>query len=86
MLIKEDSMLFFVYVVGAGDDVSIIDTETNKVVATTTVADAARGVAVSPDGKQVWVTNSTADSVSVISTASNVAIGNVPTPSRTRSR
>jgi YVTN family beta-propeller protein len=53
-------MLFFVYVANGRDNVSVIDTASNSVVATIPVAGDARGIAVTPDGKQVWVTNSDA--------------------------
>ena len=53
------------------DDVSVIDTATNKVVRTIKVGKRPRGVAISPDGQRVYISNGNSDSVSVI----NVEIG-----------
>ena len=57
--------------------ISVIDTITNKVIATVPVESDPNGVAVSPDGNKVYVVNSGGDStnftgtVSVIDTATN---------------
>lgn len=67
----------FAYVSDGANDVLVVDTLTNAVVARVTIAGGAQGVAVTPDGKQVYVTNLTADSVSVINTAINSASGNI---------
>ena len=62
--------------------VSVIDTATNTVTATITVgplnADAP-GVAVTPDGSKVYVTNEQSNSVSVIDTATNAVTATIPT-------
>jgi YVTN family beta-propeller protein len=61
----------YVYVTNSGldpikdDRVSVIDTAPNAVVATVPVGDAPLGVAVAPDGRRVYVTNSASNSVSV---------------------
>ena len=76
-----------VYVVNFSDNnVSVIDTATNTVVATVAVgvvSTTAHGLAVSPDGSRVYVTNGNDNSMSVIDTATNtvvttVAVGNGP--------
>ncbi len=61
----------------------MIDTASNTVVATVRVGGFPNGVAVTPDGKQAYVTNLGSGTVSVIDTASNtvsatVAAGNTP--------
>lgn len=71
--------------------VSVIDPATNTVIVTIPVGTTPTitygfvGVAVSPDGKQLYVTNLFANSVSVINTASNtitttIPVGNSPVP------
>ncbi len=65
------------------DTVSVIDTATNTVTATVNVGNYPYGVAVSPDGKRVYVTNELSNNVSVIDTATNtvtdtVNVGNYP--------
>ncbi|MGH6850442.1 MAG: YncE family protein [Methylocella sp.] len=48
----------FAYVANAGGTVSVIDTATNKVVATVPVGNnSSFGVAVTPDGKRAYVTS-----------------------------
>lgn len=69
---------YFVYVVDGRNDVSIIDTATKSVVATIRVAGSASGIALTPDGNYVYVTNYDADSVSVIRTTSKAVTGNIP--------
>jgi YVTN family beta-propeller protein len=66
--------------------VFVIDTASNTVVAEVTVGEVnnpyvviSTGVAITPDGKQVYVTNSfPLDTVSVIDTASNTVVATVP--------
>ena len=66
------------------DNVTVIDTATNKVVKTISVGLAPSGVAVAPDGSRVYVANEAVKgTVSVIDTATNavsatVAVGNNP--------
>ena len=54
-----------------GNTVSVIDTVNNTVTAIVPVGIAPLGVAVTPDGKKVYVTNPKSDNVSVIDTATN---------------
>ena len=66
------------------NNVTVIDTITNKVVTTIEVGLAPSGVAVAPDGTKVYVANETVNgTVSVIDTATNavsatIAVGNNP--------
>ncbi|MCC7028406.1 MAG: beta-propeller fold lactonase family protein, partial [Saprospiraceae bacterium] len=69
----------FAYIPNAGsDDVSVINTNTNIVIATIPVGDQPFGVSVSPDGTSVYITNTMSDNVSVINTASNSVIATIP--------
>ncbi len=62
-----------------GGNVSVIDTATNKVVATVPVLYEALGVAVAPDGKHAYVTSDSCNSVLVIDTATNtVEVDTIP--------
>ena len=59
----------FVYAVNTpADTVDIIDAETHEVVNRISVGVDPVGIAVRPDGKEIWVTNHISDSVSVIDT------------------
>ena len=49
-----------------GDTVSVIDTATNTVIATITVGDGPVGVALSPNGNRLYVSNSGDNTVYVI--------------------
>jgi YVTN family beta-propeller protein len=77
----------FAYVADYSNNVSVIDTATNMVVATVPVAGGPQMDAVAPDGSHVYVTLSNGvalpGQVSVIDTATNtvtatVAVGNLP--------
>ena len=59
------------------NNVSVINTATNTVVATVTVGTTPAGVSVSPDGSFVYVTNRTSNNVSVINTATNTVVATV---------
>jgi YVTN family beta-propeller protein len=63
--------------------VSVIDTETNTVIATIPVGDSPFGVAVSPDGSKVYVTNLGSASVSVIATATDTVTATIPVAGHT---
>src|SRR5436190_1852037 len=65
------------------NNVSVIDTATNTVVATVAVGSFPFGVAVDPAGSRAYVTNNNSNNVSVIDTATNtvvatVAVGSFP--------
>ena len=66
----------FAYVADASQ-VAVIDTETNTLVTSVTVFNSAN-VAITPDGAYAYVTGPIAESVSVISTASNTVVATVP--------
>jgi YVTN family beta-propeller protein len=74
----------FAYVTNVrSNNVSVIDTATNQVVATVAVGSTPFGVAVTSDGTHTYVTNRDSNSVSVIDTATNqvvttVAVGSQP--------
>ena len=73
----------FAYVVNQrSNNVSVIDTATNMVVATVPVGAVPGWVAVTPDGKYAYVTNGNAgnppSTVSVIDTATNMVVATVP--------
>ena len=59
-------------------NVSVIDTATNKVTSTVKVGTYPLGVAVDPDGKKVYVTNLWSNDVSVIDTDTNTVTATVP--------
>lgn len=59
------------------NDVSVLDTATNTVVATIPVGSAPRGVAVHPAGTFVYVANNGSGTVSVLDTATNTVIATV---------
>jgi YVTN family beta-propeller protein len=60
-----------------GNDVSVIDTATNTVVATVPVGNNPFGPAVTPDGTHVYAANLGDGTVSVIATASNTVVATV---------
>jgi YVTN family beta-propeller protein len=61
------------------NNVSVIATASNTVVATVPVGVSPQGVAVTPDGKHAYVTNDVlSGTVSVIATASNTVVATVP--------
>jgi YVTN family beta-propeller protein len=66
------------YITNARSTVSVIDTVTNTVVGSIPVGYIPRGVAVTPDGSKVFVTNAADNSVSVISTATNTVVAVPP--------
>src|SRR5882757_2088976 len=67
---------------GGNGTVSVIDTVSNTVTASIVVARAPHGLVVTPDGRRIYVTNSsvgeTGNSVSVIDTASNTVTATIP--------
>ncbi len=64
------------YVTNSGSgSVSVIDSQTNAVVATVPVGAGPSDVAITPDGRFAYVANATAGTVSVIATGSNAVVG-----------
>lgn len=69
----------FAYITNiSSNDVSVIDTSTNIVMATIPVDLAPVGVSVSPDGSRVYVANLTSNTLSVINTDTNTVIATIP--------
>jgi YVTN family beta-propeller protein len=68
----------FVYVANPNNSVSVIDTASNTIVKTISVGMSPAGVAVSPDGVNVYVSNSASNTVSVINTSSNTVVDTIP--------
>ena len=62
----------------AGRYVSSIDTATNTVTDTVKVGSDPYGVAISPDGKMVYVANSGSNNISIINTDANTVTATVP--------
>lgn len=60
------------------NSVSVIDTNNRLVVETISVGRMPRGVAASPDGREVYVTSQLSDTVSVIRTADNKVVATIP--------
>jgi YVTN family beta-propeller protein len=68
----------FAYVTNAtSHNVSVIDTETNTVIATVPVGTDPLGVAITPDGARAYVTNYSSHNVSVIDTETNTVAATV---------
>ena len=68
-----------VYVTNLDGTVSIISTTTSTVTATVNVGSTPGGVIVTPDGSQLYVTNSGSNNVSVINTTTNTVTATVNT-------
>ena len=62
----------------SSNDVSVIDTKTNAVVATIPVGDNPTGVAMAPNGNMGYVANQRSNTVSVIDTKTNTVVATVP--------
>ena len=60
------------------NNVSVVDPDSNSVVATVAVGTQPQGIAVNPASNRVYVTNTWANSVSVLDGASNLVIATVP--------
>ena len=68
----------YAYIPSYGDNtVSLINTMTDKLVATVPVGGGPVGVAITPDGAKVYITNSRGQSISVISSALNVVTSTI---------
>ncbi|HII91418.1 MAG TPA: PKD domain-containing protein, partial [Methanosarcina sp.] len=69
----------YAYITNSGDNnVSVIDTATNKVTAMIPVGNYPMGVAVTLDGKKVYVANSNSNTVSVIDATKNKVTATIP--------
>jgi YVTN family beta-propeller protein len=66
------------YITGAGDRVWVVDTARNRVTATIRVGNGPEGVAMTPDGRTVYVANYDSKTVSVIDTARNRVTATIP--------
>jgi YVTN family beta-propeller protein len=84
MLVSIAGAAPFAYITnGDSNNVSVIDTVTNKVTATISVGSNPMGVAISQDGAKAYVGNANSNNVSIIDTATNnliasVQVGNSP--------
>src|SRR3990172_2459907 len=68
----------FAYITNSNsNNVSVIDTATNTVVATVVAGSGPNGVAVNPAGTRTYVTNGSVNNVSVIDTATNTVVATV---------
>src|SRR5476651_1623611 len=68
----------FAYVAnGNSNNVSVIDTSSNTVVATVTVGMSPSGVAITPNGAFAYVANFNSNNVSVIDTSSNTVVATI---------
>ena len=66
----------------SSNNVSVIDTATDAVIATVSVGYGPYGVAVSPDATRIYVANYAGNSVSVIDATTNTVIATVPVATR----
>jgi YVTN family beta-propeller protein len=67
------------YIGNFGDNtVTVIDTATNTVTGTFGAENAARGIAVTPDGSTAYIVNGSSNSVSVYDAASNTVVATIP--------
>jgi YVTN family beta-propeller protein len=70
----------FAYVAEGSNNVSVVDTATNMVVATVAVGSFPIGVAITPDGAFAYVASFNSGNVSVIDTATNAVVDTVAVP------
>jgi YVTN family beta-propeller protein len=69
----------FVYVLTAGNVISEIDASTNAVVATWSAGTNAAGLAITPDGKQLYVTNITSPGgVTILDASTGAVLNTIP--------
>jgi YVTN family beta-propeller protein len=67
------------YVTNTGsNNVSVIDTASNMVIATVAVGSSPVGVSFTPDGARAYVANFNSGNVSVIDTATNTVVATIP--------
>ena len=63
----------------ASDELRVVDIQSGKVVGAVPVGHVPRGIVLSPDGRQIYVTNSWSDTVSVIDVATLRTVRTLPT-------
>lgn len=63
---------------GASNDVAVIDTVANTILKFVPVGRRPWGIAVTPDGRKLYVANGVSDDVSVIDTATERAVATIP--------
>lgn len=69
----------FAYFANSGlDNVSVLNTATNTIVANVPVGNSPYGIAITPNGSFVYVTNTGSDNVSVINTNTNTVVATIP--------
>lgn len=68
----------YVYVPTGNNNVAVIETASNSIIKTVVVGSNATGIAVTPDGAQVYVANQASNNVSVIKTPSDTVADTVP--------
>jgi YVTN family beta-propeller protein len=78
MALSPDGRLLYV-VCEASDEIRVVDTQSDRVVATVPVGRVPRGIASSADGSRLYVTNSWSDNVSVVHVPENKVVGTLPT-------
>ncbi|MDR7665341.1 PKD domain-containing protein [Methanosarcina sp. Z-7115] len=82
MLVSIAGASSFAYITNSeSNDVSVIDTATNKVTDTISVGFNPMGVVINPNGTRVYVVNTRSNDVSVIDTSTNTVITTVPVES-----
>jgi YVTN family beta-propeller protein len=64
---------------GSGS-LTVIDLEAGRVVKQVVTGDGAEGVAVTPDGREIWVSNRAANTVSVVDAKSLDVVATLPSP------
>src|SRR3990170_8404228 len=75
----------FAYVINRNsNDVSLINTATNTVIATIPVGALPQGIAVTPDGSEVYVSHADAQAVFIIDTLTNTVVDIVGLPNRSQ--
>jgi len=75
----------FAYVINRNsNDVSVINTATNTVIATIPVGALPQGIAVTPDGSEVYVSHADAQAVFIIDTLTNTVVDIVGLPNRSQ--
>ena len=77
IVVSPDGTKVYASITGA-NEVSVISTATDAIVATVPVGANPAGLAITPDGSTVYVANQTTNNVSVISTSTNAVVATIP--------